>query len=385
MDLTRPPVPLLLSACWLFAASGSIVVAQDDWSGTVKDSALRRLAPPAGFINDSETWQKIWKAWRPKEVVPPVDFDQSFVVVGTVSGPNRVIMNPQVNEQGDVAFVVGGTRMAGPGFGYRLVQVSKQKVKSINGNPLEHGQSSVQDSVSVVVVGTLRGGIVAIGGETTGTTITANSITWELDLTSDPALQQAAQALDGKKATVRGRLERREGVEIPSRWIVAVDDLHGADSDSDSEVETPILRAVAQRKSTHMQIVHGQQATIIDIRCPFGIDSATIQRMAVDWPAKILVRLHLRGLESLQVTRENLTIQWSVQSTGDHATHVSLREDRKETALSQQSPYFEPLRMVGGEGKIPLQEGYFEVRLPRKLLENNPEQIRLRWIDFYRN
>ncbi len=34
--------------------------------------------------------------------------------------------------------------------------------------------------------------------------------------------------------------------------------------------------------------------------------------------------------------------------------------------------------------KIPLKGGYFEVPLPPKLLEGNPETITLRWVDFYR-
>ena len=40
---------------------------------------------------------------------------------------------------------------------------------------------AAEDSIRVTVVGTLRTGIIAIGGETTGTTITAKGITWELE------------------------------------------------------------------------------------------------------------------------------------------------------------------------------------------------------------
>ena len=384
MNTTRSTSYLLITV-FCFLASSSTVAAQDDWSGTVTDADLQRLAPSTGFIDNTETWQTIWSSWRPTERLPKVDFDQVLVIVGTVPGPNRVIMNPKANAQGEVNFVVGGTRIAGPGFGYKFVRIRKQDVKSVNGIPVEHRRPSVQDSVSVVVVGTIRSGIVAIGGETTGTTITANNITWELDLEGEPALRNAAQALDGKQATVRGRLQRREGVEIPNRWIVSVADLQGVANPGGQEVQTSILRAVAKRTETQLQIAHGEDATVIDVRCPFGIGTATIQRIAADWPAKMLVRLHLRGLESLQISRDDLTIQWSLQSTGDHAARVSLRENRRETTLSQQSPYFTPLRIVGGEKSIPLPEGYFELRVPSKLLEDNPNQIRLRWIDFYRN
>lgn len=74
----------------------------------------------------------------------------------------------------------------------------------------------------MTVVGTLRTGIFAIGGETTGTTITAKGVTWELDLGKSGELRALANALDKKKVTVKGILERRKGVEIRERWIVTV-------------------------------------------------------------------------------------------------------------------------------------------------------------------
>lgn len=78
----------------------------------------------------------------------------------------------------------------------------------------------VEDTIEVTVVGTIRAGILAIGGETTGTTITAKGITWELNLGNAPGLWEAAESLNGRKARVRGTLEHRLGVEIPERWIV---------------------------------------------------------------------------------------------------------------------------------------------------------------------
>jgi len=86
-------------------------------------------------------------------------------------------------------------------------------------------ESSSDESITVTVVGTLHTGIVAIGGETTGTTITARKITWELDFGKNADLRAAAEKLDGKKVVVAGSLERRAGVEVPQRWIVSVTSL----------------------------------------------------------------------------------------------------------------------------------------------------------------
>ena len=79
-----------------------------------------------------------------------------------------------------------------------------------------------QESITVTVVGTLRTGIVAIGGETMGTTIAAKGIKWELDFGKNVELRAAADKFDGKLVTVSGTLERRAGVEIKERWIVTV-------------------------------------------------------------------------------------------------------------------------------------------------------------------
>lgn len=81
---------------------------------------------------------------------------------------------------------------------------------------------SPDESIEVRVRGTLRGGIMAIGGETTGYTVTARGVTWELDFGTDEAMLAKADGLDGKKVVVVGTLESRRGVEIAQRSIVNV-------------------------------------------------------------------------------------------------------------------------------------------------------------------
>ncbi len=82
--------------------------------------------------------------------------------------------------------------------------------------------------IKVEVKGTLAHGLMAIGGETTGTTITAKGITWELDLGKSDSFRASADKLDGKTVVVKGTLEVRKGVEISKRWIVTVSSLKPA-------------------------------------------------------------------------------------------------------------------------------------------------------------
>jgi hypothetical protein len=152
-----------------------------------------------------------------------VNFEKSLVLVATVPGPNRVLVRPQLEENGNVRFMAAGTRIGGPGFGYALVQVPRAGVKSVNGKPLDAGAGQAdEDRIEVRVVGRVDAGLVAIGGETTGTTITSGAVVWELDFGGHAAHALAAEQASGQRARVTGRLERRAGVEIAERWIVHV-------------------------------------------------------------------------------------------------------------------------------------------------------------------
>lgn len=236
------------------------------------------------------------------------------------------------------------------------------------------GQKETKD---VKVTGTLRTGIMAIGGETTGTTITAKGVTWELDFGKHAEMRKMAPKFDGKKVTVRGDLERRQGVEIKERWILKVASMNEPGAGDD----VAELEATTRRGTSRVDIEQSGGKTVFDITSQVGIDVAAITRKSEKWPETILVRLHLRGLESFKVETGKMAVEWSVSSSGKNAPRVTLWEGRKETPIDQKSPYFSASkRAAGKDGK----GGHFEVLLPAKLFEGNPEEIVLRWIDFYR-
>lgn len=82
--------------------------------------------------------------------------------------------------------------------------------------------------IHVEIKGKLKTGIVAIGGETTGTLIVARGATWELDLGNDQDLRKLAESLGGKTVIVKGSYEIRAGVEVKQRHIVVVQSLKEA-------------------------------------------------------------------------------------------------------------------------------------------------------------
>jgi hypothetical protein len=79
-----------------------------------------------------------------------------------------------------------------------------------------------EHAVSVQCHGRLRHGVAAVGGETTGTTITFHRLTWELQL-PDNASRELAVRNHKAQIAVTGRLRKVMGTEDIVRWIVDVE------------------------------------------------------------------------------------------------------------------------------------------------------------------
>ncbi len=138
------------------AGSGLAAPSQEIAKGKIADASLQKLAPKSGFLTDQQAFAKLWKAWRPEEAVPEIDFHQHMVIVGLADGPNLVMFEPKLQKDGDLKFVVASTRMAGPGFGYRLVKISRDGVKTVNGKPIESGL--LQGTIKIPAASTLQEG-----------------------------------------------------------------------------------------------------------------------------------------------------------------------------------------------------------------------------------
>lgn len=135
---------LLLAAAAL--AAGPIEPSAT-WDAMLGDVALKEAAPKSGFVADEKAFAELWKAWRPGEDVPAVDFSKDLVIVGLANGPNKAMVRPTVDEAGDLKFLVMQTKRGGRGFGYALVKVSREGIKTVNGQPI-HGKG-VQGALAI--------------------------------------------------------------------------------------------------------------------------------------------------------------------------------------------------------------------------------------------
>ncbi len=128
---------------------------------------------------------------------------------------------------------------------------------------------------------------------------------------------------------------------------------------------------------------------VFHIRSKRGIGSATI-RPRTRWPKKVELRLHLRGLENLELDNGTRVIA-SSYSIHHKNTYVSItgspgRRDLKNK-VKNSHPLFLKITPVSLKPErapsIPL-DGYFKVMIPGKFLKKQPRSLKVNWIDFYR-
>ena len=82
---------------------------------------------------------------------------------------------------------------------------------------------AAEKPAAAVFKGTLHTGMVAIGGETTGTVLkTQANGNFELDLQHRADLQKLAETLNGKNVVIKGEYKPRAGVEVKLRRIIIV-------------------------------------------------------------------------------------------------------------------------------------------------------------------
>lgn len=180
---------------------------------------------------------------------------------------------------------------------------------SFVGNADERRVAEDKDSssVSVLCYGRLRHGIFAIGGETTGTTITFQKVTWELQL-PDEASRQFAEQHHKQPVVVTGTLRQVNGIEVAERWIVDV-----------SRIAEPEAREVGEE---------GAKLTIQGTLRAALSKSGSVPNLSVStgnqrWP------LDVTGEREIQAAAESLILQPVLVS----GNLIPLPEDSQKKAV----------------------------------------------------
>jgi len=153
-----------------------------------------------------------------------------------------------------------------------------------------------------------------------------------------------------------------------------------------SAVDELHFKITTKRDDDKTEVTVQNDKAVISVRSPFGISQAVIERSDETWPDTVILRLHLKGLEGLKISNGKITLEATVSS--QDSTMRIWEGGKEDSPLDSRSPYWMEIRLIGKDGKptkgMPLDDGYFEMQLPRALLEGNPKSITINWIDFYR-
>lgn len=131
-------------------------------------------------------------------------------------------------------------------------------------------------------------------------------------------------------------------------------------------------------------------AVVFDIHDARGIGGVSIVPKKGAWPKSVVLRLHLGGLESIQMGCAKVTLFGSVLSHSGHERLLEIEEAGKKRKAGKDDPLWTGIRMVDAEGKDikhlpdPDKGGCFEVAVPPTLLGGAGAKLTLRWINFYR-
>lgn len=156
---------------------------------------------------------------------------------------------------------------------------------------------------------------------------------------------------------------------------------------SATDEPTSSFRIATRRLNDRVAVKTERGRALFVLHSPTGISRATVERTGATWPDSVILHLHLRGLESLQLSNGKDTLRAAVSSQ-DGRVRV-WKDDKEDAPLTGKHPLWLSIRRLGKDGKpttaIPLKEGYFEVVLPRAFLADHPQIFTVDWIDFYRN
>jgi hypothetical protein len=144
------------------------------------------------------------------------------------------------------------------------------------------------------------------------------------------------------------------------------------------------LEATVDRGDSIVRVAAEGQRIVIDVKSENGIGQVTVRRKGEVWPKEVVLRMRLKGMESLRVSLGETALEWSVASGGEFVVSRSVTQQGRERQMQTGDPLWGEARIVGEDKKVPLESGYFEVTVPASLLESQANDLKIAWIDFYR-
>ena len=148
----------------------------------------------------------------------------------------------------------------------------------------------------------------------------------------------------------------------------------------------PVFAVTPKNKDDQVDIQYENGTVLINVISPTGIGSATLELESGTMPEEIIVRLHLRGLEEFRLTSAQTSIAASVSNSDPSEVHQRIIAASSDTPLLPSQPLWMKIEIVSEQSvkTLPLEEGYFEVTIPKEFLRKAGTSFEIEWIDFHR-
>jgi hypothetical protein len=149
----------------------------------------------------------------------------------------------------------------------------------------------------------------------------------------------------------------------------------GACAASTRQVDRPTFRYTPLKGDPQIIFTISNEMLLIDITSPTGIGGATIDKTSGQWPPKIVMRLHLKGLEDFKFKYGAKTVAVSVPGQSNKVVREELVQDGQVTSLSAGDAYWMSVTANPDD---------FDIEAPADFLTSGENTFTIEWIDFYR-
>ena len=151
--------------------------------------------------------------------------------------------------------------------------------------------------------------------------------------------------------------------------------------------DEPVFSITAKNRDDQVNVQYVDGGTVIDVQSPTGIGSARFELESGGMPENMVLRLHLKGLEEFRLISNQAVIVASGSSSGSFSINDQrVNSSESEYSITSIDPLWMKIEIVPAQAakKIPLQEGYFEITVPKEFIRNSGNSFEIQWIDFYR-
>lgn len=147
--------------------------------------------------------------------------------------------------------------------------------------------------------------------------------------------------------------------------------------------EQAMITVDLMKPGDEARVVTENNHALIEVTSPTGIGALTATLVEGEWPAEIVTRLRLQGLEGLEIRYGDITLNTGLSSNSNPDPALLLTVTQQDGSTESGYPsadiYYPTIRPGSDE-----QGTYFDITLPVHFSQEAYPEFSMRWVDFYR-